>query len=94
MKSSTVVSSARIVKKPKHSAAASGRKNLNCTIATTDTNADILNIVKSHKLQSHKLAGAFKFCGYKYVIIPFLLTYKIFCFRFAEFLRCVPKSGF
>ena len=72
MKSSTVVSSARIVKKPKHSAAASGRKNLNCTIATTDTNADILNIVKSRKL----------------------LTYKIFCFRFAEFLRCVPKSGF
>ena len=69
MKSITVVSSGRMVRKPKQSAAAAGIIIPSCTSASTDSSADMHKIAKSRRLHSHRFAVAFKFCGYKYVVI-------------------------
>lgn len=62
-KSRIVVSSIRIVRNPKHMAAAAGMKNPSCTSAATESSAAIHKIVKSRSPHSHRFAAAFRFCG-------------------------------
>ncbi|MEE0609770.1 MAG: hypothetical protein UC758_09235 [Ruminococcus bromii] len=65
MKSRIVVSSSLIDKKPKQRVTARGTIILVCASISIDNKSAMPIIAKSRKLHSHRLAVAFRFCGYK-----------------------------
>ena len=62
-KSSTVRSSRRMVRKPKLSVAAAGTTKPIVTSETAESSAAMHRMVKSRRLQSHRLAVALRLCG-------------------------------
>ena len=73
IKSSMVVSSSLIDKNAKHSVNAKGNTNQVWDIMITESNNAMQIIVKSLKDQSHRLAVALRFWGYRYVCFIFSL---------------------
>lgn len=71
-----MLSSKRIVKKPKHSVSASGTAIRSRTRRTMDSSAATPRITKSRSPQSHRFAVALRFCGYKYCVIILSLHAK------------------